>query len=124
MREQLEEGEKLLDWVGSSKKDLMALPKLVQRRFGEALSRAQFGGMSPKAKALKGFGGAGVIEVVEDYDTDTYRAVYTVRFSEVVYVLHVFQKKSKTGAKLPMRDKKLIEKRLKDAEKDYQERTP
>ena len=83
---------------------------------GFALWRAQLGKRHRHAKALKGFGGAGVLEVVENHEGDTYRAVYTVRFAEAVYVLHVFQKKSHQGSKTPRLDRALIEKRLRDAE--------
>lgn len=83
---------KSLYWVGSSKKDLQSLPADVQDVFGYALHVAQTGGKHTQAKPLKGFGGAGVLEVVEDYIGDTYRAVYTVKFGEAVYVLHAFQK--------------------------------
>ena len=81
-------------WVGSSKADLSAFPADVKSRVGGALWEAQLGGKAPYAKPLRGFAGAGVLEVVDDFDGDTYRAVYTVRFASVVYVLHAFQKKS------------------------------
>ena len=90
--------EKPLEWIGSSYKDLMALPPDVRRRFGYALSLAQMGDQDDTAKVLKGFGGAGVLEVVEDDTGGTYRAVYTVKFAEAVFVLHCFQKKSKSGS--------------------------
>jgi len=95
--------EKPLDWIGSSHKDLMALPVEVRRFFGYALSLAQSGDQHDAAKVLKGFGGAGVLEVVEDDAGGTYRAVYTVTFAEAVFVLHCFQKKSKRA--LPRRKK-------------------
>ena len=85
------------DWIGSSHKDLVSLPDEVQDDVGFALHLAQIGEQSPKAKVLSGFGGAGVLEVVENWHGDTYRAVYTVRFAKAVYVLHCFQKKSKSG---------------------------
>src|ERR1700724_190445 len=88
-------------WVASSRKDLKKFPKGVQQTVGQALFDAQTGGKHPDAKPLKGFGGAGVLEVVEDDDGSTYRAVYTVKFAGVVYVLHAFQKKSKRGIKTP-----------------------
>lgn len=88
--------EKPLEWIGSSHKDLMALPAEVRRFFGFALSLAQGGDRHDTAKVLKGFGGAGVLEVVEDDAGGTYRAVYTVRFAEAVFVLHCFQKKKQT----------------------------
>ena len=106
-------------WMGSSYKDLCNLPSEVRRVMGFALDRAQRGGKYIDAKPLKGFKGAGVLEVVDDYDGDTYRAVYTVRFAEAVYVLHVFQKKSKSGIVTPKREIDLIKARLKDAENDY-----
>jgi len=105
---------KLLDWIGSSKKDLDAFPQQVKREIGVALLVAQHGGKHPKTKPLKGFG-SGVLEVVEDHDGDTYRAVYTVRFTSYVYVLHAFQKKSKRGIKTPKSDLDLIKQRLADA---------
>lgn len=106
-------------WVGSSKGDLSAFPKNVKGRVGGALWEAQIGGKAPYAKPLKRFGGAGVLEVVDDFDGDTYRAVYTVRFAGVVYVLHAFQKKSKRGAATPKADIDLIRQRLKHAAEDY-----
>jgi phage-related protein len=101
--------------VGSSYDDLLALPEEVRREVGYALFVAQNGEKADNAKPLKGFGGGGVLEVVEDYDGDTYRAVYTVRFASAVYVLHAFQKKSKAGIKTPKKDMDLIEARLKAA---------
>jgi len=103
-------------WIGPSKKDLLDLPKEVQHEIGFALFRAQQGLKHLSAKPLKGFKGAGVLEVVEDYSGDTFRAVYTVRFSKAVYVLHVFQKKSKHGIATPKRELDVIEQRLKIAE--------
>lgn len=114
-------GEKQLFWVGSSRKDLMEFPEAVKIHLGAALSVAQFGGKSPDAKPWKGEGG-GVLEIVEDHRGDTFRAVYTVRFAGAVYVLHAFQKKSKTGIKTPKAEQDLIASRLKDAERDYRER--
>src|SRR3990167_8880647 len=102
-------------WVGSSKEDLRGLPDSVQDVFGYALFLAQIGKRHPDAKPLKGFGGASVLEVVEDYRGDTYRAVYTVKFVEAVYVLHVFQKKSKRGIATPKLEMDLIKDRLKRA---------
>ncbi len=86
---------------------------------GYALYQAQLGIKAPSAKPLRGFGGAGVLEIVEDHQSDTYRAVYTVAFSEMVYVLHAFQKKSKKGVATPKPDLELVKKRLKAAEEDY-----
>jgi len=108
--------EKPLFWIGSSKKDLMALPVHVRKFFGHALHFAQLGDRHDAAKVLKGFGGAGVLEVVEDDETGTYRAVYTVRFDEAVFVLHCFQKKSKRGIATPKPDMEIIRARLKVAE--------
>ena len=104
---------KPLEWIGSSKKDLKALPDDVVDVFGYALFLAQAGGKHDQAKPLRGFGSADVLEVIEDFRGDTYRAVYTVRFEERVFVLHVFQKKSKTGIATPKRDMDLIRDRLK-----------
>src|SRR3546814_10802438 len=100
--------EKPLEWIASSHKDLMALPSDVRRRFGYALSLAQIGDQDDAAKVLKGFGGAGVLEVVEDDAGGTYRAVYTVKFAEAVFVLHCFQKKSKSGIATPKADMDII----------------
>ena len=108
--------EKPLEWIASSYKDLMALPVEVRRRFGYALSLAQMGDKDDAVKVLKGFGGAGVLEVVEDDTGGTYRAVYTVRFVEAVFVLHCFQKKSKRGIATPKEDMEIIHARLKVAE--------
>jgi phage-related protein len=108
--------ERPLEWIGSSYKDLMALPVEVRRLFGFALSLAQVGDRHDAAKVLKGFGGAGVLEVVEDDAGGTYRAVYTVKFSEAVFVLHCFQKKSKRGIATPKEDMDTINARLKIAE--------
>ena len=106
---------KPLAWIGSSKSDLQDFPESVKDLMGFALYLAQTGGKHPAAKPLKGFGGAGVLEVVEDHHGDTYRAVYTVRFGDAVYVLHAFQKKSKSGIATPQRDIDLIIIRLQRA---------
>jgi phage-related protein len=111
--------ERPLDWVGSSKKDFLGFPGLVKDEMGNALGLAQLGGTHPSAKPWKGQG-PGVFELVEDYDGDTYRAVYTVRFKEVVYVLHAFQKKSPSGIKTALPDVDLVERRLKAAQRDYE----
>jgi phage-related protein len=108
--------EKTLIWVSSSKKDLLALPLAVRKFFGHALDFAQRGDQHDAAKPLKGFGSAGVLEVVEDDVGGTYRAVYTVKFVEAVFVLHCFQKKSKSGIATPKVDIEIIRKRLKVAE--------
>jgi phage-related protein len=106
-----------LYWVGSSKRDLMKLPGIVVDVFGYALYLAQIGRKHERTKPLRGFGSAGVLEIVEDFDGDTYRAVYTVRFRERIFVLHVFQKKSKRGIGTPQEETKVIRERLKMAEK-------
>ncbi|PKQ06940.1 MAG: hypothetical protein CVT73_09300 [Alphaproteobacteria bacterium HGW-Alphaproteobacteria-12] len=121
MARKLAKGEKPLDWVGSSKKDFLAFPEPVISEMGNALGLAQFGGTHPSAKPWKGLG-PGVIEIVENYDGDTYRAVYTVRFKEAVYVLHAFQKKSPKGIKTAQTDVELIERRLKAARQDHEDR--
>jgi phage-related protein len=99
--------------MGSARRDMRALPKSVRRSFGVALFAVQTGETPPSAKILKGFGGAGVLELIENAEGGTYRAVYTVRYVAAVYVLHVFQKKSKRGAATPKADLDLIEARLK-----------
>jgi len=101
---------------------MQALPFPVRRTFGYSLYAAQLGEKPPDAKPLKGFGGAGVLEVIEDYRGATYRAVYTVRFAGTVYVLHVFQKKSKHGIGTPKQEMDLIRERLKRAEALYNSR--
>jgi phage-related protein len=106
-----------LYWIGSSKKDLLALPEEVVDVFGYALYLAQIGKKHEQAKPLKGFGSAGVLEVVEDWQGNAYRAVYTVRFRCGVFVLHVFQKKAKRGIATPKADLDLIQERLKGAER-------
>jgi phage-related protein len=106
-------------WVGSSKADLSAFPEEVKDSVGFALYVAQQGGKHRDAKPLRGFGGAGILEIVGDFDGDTYRAVYTVRFAGRVYVLHVFQKKSKTGIETPKAEISLIQSRLKRAEEEH-----
>jgi phage-related protein len=111
-------------WIGSSLSDLKQFPDDVQHVIGYAIERAQIGGKHPSAKPLTGdraFRGAGVLEIVDDFDGDTFRAVYTVRFPSVVYVLHVFQKKSKTGIETPKAEIERIKARLKMARKHYQE---
>jgi phage-related protein len=107
---------KSLLWVSSSKKDLKQMPADVQDVFGHALDLAQSGAKHPDAKPLKGFGGAGVLEMVDDFNTNTYGAVYTVRFGNAIYVLHCFQKKSTTGITTTQCDVDLIRKRLQAAQ--------
>jgi phage-related protein len=106
---------KKLMWIGSTKKDLVAMPDDVRDVFGFALHLAQIGKKHDKAKPLKGFGGAGVLEVVERDNDGTYRAVYTVKYGDAVYVLHCFQKKSSKGIATPKPEMNIINERLKAA---------
>lgn len=115
--------DKPLLWVGSTLKDLRAFPEEVKDVMGFALREAQAGRKHPDAKPLKGYKGAGVLEVVDDFDGDTYRAVYTVRMEGVVYALHAFQKKSKTGKATDKTDLEMIERRLKLAQADHEKRS-
>jgi phage-related protein len=112
---------KSVRWVGSSKEDLSGFPEEVRRRVGGALWEAQTGHKAPYAKPLKGFGDAGVLELVDDFDGDTFRAVYTVSFARAVYVLHAFQKKSKRGITTPKAELDLINHRFKRAREDYEQ---
>lgn len=114
------QARKPLKWVGLAKRDLDTMPEDVKDVFGHAIDLAQAGGKHPDAKALTGFGSAGVLEVVEDDRGSTYRAVYTVKFAGWVYVLHCFQKKSKTGIRTPKEDMDLILARLKAAKQDFE----
>ncbi len=116
------EPPKPLTWVGSSKRDYIRFPDQVQDDMGYALFVAQMGERPRNAKPLKGFKGAGVLEIVEDYDGDTLRAVYTVRFAQRLYVLPAFQKKSKRGIETPKSEIRLVEQRLRAAEDDYRQR--
>jgi phage-related protein len=106
-------------WVGSARADLTAFPDEVKDSIGFALFAAQQGGKHRDAKPLRGFSGAGVLEIVADHDGDTYRAVYTLRFPRRVYVLHAFQKKSKKGIKTPKAEIELIKSRLKRASEEH-----
>lgn len=108
---------KPLYWVGSSKEDLKRFPEEVRHIMGYALYLAQIGGRHPDAKPLKGFGGAGVLEIVEEHERDAYRGVYTVRLPGAVYVLHAFKKKAKRAAKTPKHDIDLIRERLRTAQR-------
>jgi phage-related protein len=108
--------------VRSSKEDLKRLPVVAQKHIGFALKMAQMGEKHPDAKRMRGFGGGSVVEVVEDYDRNTYRAVYTVRFTEAICVLHRFQKKSRHGIATDRRDIGLIKERLARAEELHQQR--
>ena len=109
----------MVRWIAASREDLRAFPQHVRSRVGRALWVAQLGRKAPFAKPLRGFGDGSVLEIVDDFDGDTYRAVYTVRFAAVVYVLHVFQKKSKHGIATPKHEIDLIRQRLRRAEEDY-----
>lgn len=111
-----------VDWIGSSRRDLKAFPRAVQRDIGQALFAAQCGQEYPSVKALKGFGGRTVLEIVAPFDSNAYRAIYTVRFAGVVYVLHAFQKKSTKGIATPQREIDLIRRRLAAAERHHKER--
>jgi len=111
---------KPLFWISGSRKNLQDFPDDVKNIVGFALWQAQIGEKHIDAKPLKGFQGAGVLEIVEDYDGNTYRCVYTVRFSRIVYALHAFQKKAKKGIKTPKHEIDLVEKRLKLAKQHYQ----
>lgn len=111
-----------LEFIGSSQDDLSAFPVEVKQCIGFALRVAQKGGKHPDAKPLKGFKGASVLEIISDFDGDTFRAVYTVRMKGVLYVLHAFQKKSKSGIKTPLPEIEKIESRLKDAKAAYADR--
>lgn len=112
---------KPLIWVGSSKKDVLDFPDEVLEMVGYALYLAQNGERHLKTKVLKNFGGTGVIEILEDHESGTYRTVYTVKFARVVFVLHAFQKKSKQGIATPQRDIELIKRRLGRAQEIYRE---
>jgi len=103
---------KQLEWVGSSKKDLLELPEEVRQEIGFALLVAQYGGTHESAKLFKGYG-SGIYEIVSNYDTNAYRAIYIVNVNDKVYVLHVFQKKSKRNIKMPREDLVILEERLK-----------
>ncbi len=119
MRRVLAANEKPLHWVGSSKRKFLEFPPEAQDDMGNALGLAQFGGTAPTAKPWKGLG-PGVLEIVESHEGNAYRAVYTVRFPEVVYVLHAFQKKSPSGIRTARRNVELVAQRLKAAQNDYE----
>jgi phage-related protein len=108
---------KPLIWIGATRRDFRAMPADVKSSMGYALYVAQLGGKHRDAKPLKGFGGAGVLEIVKDHRGDTFRSVYTVRLAGAVYVLHVFQKKSRSGHATPKTEMNLIEARLREAER-------
>lgn len=115
-------GEKPVHWVGSAKKDFLAFPQAVRSEMGYALGVAQYGGKHPQAKPWKGEG-PGLFEIVEYHDGDAYRAIYTVRFEDAVYVLHAFQKKSPSGRRTAQGDVGLVRERLKRAREDHETRT-
>jgi len=119
---QLNVALKPIRWVATSLRDLRAFPRAVRLEIGHALFAAQAGMTDPAAKPLKGFGGAGVLEIVASHHGNAWRAVYTVRFHGAIYVLHVFQKKSTKGIATPAREIQLIRRRLAEAERDYRER--
>jgi phage-related protein len=110
-------------FVGRVKREISRMPEPVKSGFGYAFFMAQTGSEADNVKALKGFGGRGVLEVIEEHDGDTYRAVYTVRFTEAIYVLHAFQKKSKSGIATPKHEIELVKARLKEAEELYRDLT-
>lgn len=107
---------KPLVWIGSAKKQYDTFPDDVQDRFGFELYLAEIGTVRSHAKVLCGFGNAGVIELRDDFDGDTYRCVYTARLTRHVYVLHAFQKKAKEGIVTPQRDMDLVRQRLRAAQ--------
>ena len=109
-------------WVGSALRDLKEFPRAVQRDIGQALYATQCGQAYPSIKALKGFQGAHVLEIIAPFDTNTYRAVYTVQFGSAIYVLHAFQKKAKKGRKTPKKEIDLIKRRLEAARHDHNRR--
>ena len=110
-----------LEWVGSSRADVASFPVPVRKEMGHALHLAQTGEKPSTAKPLRGFGGAGVLEIVESYQGNAYRAVYTVKFARAVYVLHAFQKKSKRGIATPRVEINTVKQRLKIAAENYQQ---
>ena len=121
MRAWLVPGERRVVWVASSKRDLLEMPQPVVREIGIAIGVAQRGSKAPSAKPWKGQG-PGVMEIVSDFASDTFRAVYTITFKEAVYVLHCFQKKSPRGRKTARTDVELIRDRLNAAREDYRQR--
>ena len=118
----VERALKPVRWIGSSREDLKTFPRPVQRDVGQALYAAQCGVEYPSVKALRGFGGHAVLEIVAPHEGDAYRAVYTVRFHDAIYVLHAFQKKSKKGIATPQKEIELVKQRLAGEERDYRER--
>jgi phage-related protein len=118
----VDETLKPIRWIGTSLRDLRSFPSSVRTDNGHALFTAQEGKTDPAAKPLKGFGGATVFEIVASHHGNAWRAVYTVRFREAIYVLHVFQKKSTRGIATPTREIEVIKRRLVEAERNYRER--
>jgi len=121
VRKEVGGNEKPLYWVGSSKSDFLAFADPVCRKMGYALGVAQRGGKHPRAKPWKGEG-PGVFEIVEDWDGDTFRAIYTVRFAEAVYVLHAFQKKSPSGVRTARHEIDLVKARMRRAQAERERR--
>ena len=121
MARPLRQGERPLDWIGSSKRDFLVFPEPVKDEMGAALGIAQLGGKHPSAKPWKGQG-PGVFEIVADHDGNAYRVLYTVRFRKVIYVLHAFQKKSPKGIRTAQTDVDLTERRLRIAQQDHEAR--
>lgn len=113
---------KPLRWIGTSRDDLKSFPPEVRRDIGRALYAAQMGETDPAAKPMKGFGGASVMEIIARFFGNTWRTAYTVRFRGVIYVLHAFQKKSKSGIATPNSEIRLVQRRLAEASRDYKER--
>jgi phage-related protein len=118
----VEDAPKPVRWVGSSLHDLRLAPENVRQEVGYALFAAQEGRTDPSAKPLKGFAGASVLEIVARERDGTWRAVYTVQFVDAIYVLHVFQKKSKRGIATPKQEIEMIKRRLAEAERDHRQR--
>jgi len=118
----MSEVERPVVWVGSSRRDVREFPREIRRDIGRALYAAQAGQTDPAAKPIRGFGGGSVVEIIALHRGDTWRAVYTVRFAEAIYVLHAFQKKSKRGIATLKRDIELIRQRLAEAERLHRER--
>ncbi len=116
----VKERQKPVRWIGSSYDDWRVFPEEVQDVMGYALDRAQRGMKANNAKPLKGFKGASVLEIADNFDSNTYRAIYTVQFKNVIYVLHAFQKKSKKGIATPKTELNLIEQRLQQAREHYE----
>ena len=119
----MEQTLKPVIWIGSSRRDLKGFPKQVRFDIGQALYAAQMGETDPATKPLKGFGGAKVMEIIDRHNTNTYRAVYTVQFAGLIYVLHSFQKKSKSGIATPQKDIELIRRRLAEAQRLNRQRS-